>query len=70
MRVVKDSQFTVVRRVSQNYSGAMKYVLMLGLSVLAAGGMVWVVFYCNRRLRKIEEDLWGPRKKKIKEPAK
>lgn len=51
----------------------MKNVLMLGLTLAAAGGMVWVVSYCNRRLRKIEEELWGPRKggKKAKpaEPA-
>ena len=41
----------------------MKNVVMLVISLVVAGAMAGTVLYCLRRLRKIEEDLWGKKGK-------
>jgi hypothetical protein len=48
----------------------MKYALMLVTSLVVGGAMVATVFLCLRRLRKIEEELWGPRPPKPKKLKK
>jgi hypothetical protein len=42
----------------------MRYGVMLLVSLLVGGAMAATVVLCMRRLRKIEEEIWGPRKKK------
>ena len=42
----------------------MRYALMLILSIVAAGAMAATVWLCLRRLRKIEEELWGKKETK------